>query len=470
MVTDQWYPSAPREIQVDYPIRFGGVQGVRIEYADFGGDASIRFWWERLSLPLPPPDGGPPPYQEWQGQYWPNVDLFGTPLLVRRDPAVNFDWGTGSPGPGLPVDNFSARWVRLVDFEPSSYRFYLTVDDGARVWLDNQLLIDEWRDGAVREVTRDYALTGGTHEIRVEYYERSSNATVRLRWDRTPSYVTPTPPDYFSDWKGEYWSNTNFIGAPTLVRNDSVIDFNWGAGSPDFSIPVDNFSARWSRSLYFENGIYRFTAQVNDGLRFYVDGTSVLNEWSDTTQGRTVTVDLSLTGQHWLVVEYYERIGNASVRFRWDRITATAVPTTPAPDATIPLTAAKIDLSGRVGVPVALINVLSLAPVEWPNSNLGCPLLGPGLEVVTPGYLIVLEAQGAQYEYHTDQGTKVILCSPTPTPSPTGTPIPTPSVTVTPSLTPSATPLPTLTPTGTIVITITLEATEPSPETGTPSP
>ena len=55
----------------------------------------------------------------------------GQPALIRNDAAIDFNWGLGSPAPGLPADNFSARWQRRQDFDTATYRFYLRVDDGA---------------------------------------------------------------------------------------------------------------------------------------------------------------------------------------------------------------------------------------------------------------------------------------------------------------------------------------------------
>jgi hypothetical protein len=331
LVVDDWYATARRSISVEYFVRTRGLHDIRLEYTDFSGDASLRLTWEKVIGP-PPPDPDIP-YFEWRGAYWANLNLFGDPVFLRGDPSINFDWGNGSPDPGIPADNFSVRWERIVDFEPVNYRFYLTVDDGARVWLDGYLLIDEWRDGNVREITRDYAISGGPHLVRVEYYERNGQSVVRLRWDKgTPSTPTSTPISYFPDWQGEYWSNLNLTGSPLVRRNDPQLNFNWAGGSPDSAIPADNFSARWSRSYTFENGLYRFTAETDDGLRFYIDGALVLNEWHDTFGPRTYTVDLNISGQHNLVVEYYERAGDARLRFNWERLSPT--PTPPLPTLT----------------------------------------------------------------------------------------------------------------------------------------
>ena len=53
------------------------------------------------------------------------------------------------------------------------------MDDGARLWVDDQLLIDQWHDGSLREVTYDYAVTGGIHNIRLDYYERTGSARAK---------------------------------------------------------------------------------------------------------------------------------------------------------------------------------------------------------------------------------------------------------------------------------------------------
>ena len=81
----------------------------------------------------------------WQASYWNNQTLSGSPALVRDDVQVGFNWGNGSPAPGLiNADHFSARWTRNIEATPGKYRFTTTSDDGIRVWVDNVLIIDRW--------------------------------------------------------------------------------------------------------------------------------------------------------------------------------------------------------------------------------------------------------------------------------------------------------------------------------------
>jgi hypothetical protein len=173
------------------------------------------------------------------------------------------------------------------------------------------LVIDEWRDGGRREVTANRTLAAGKRSLRVEYYEHTGEALIRVWWEKITSYP---------DWKGEYWSNRQLQGDPVLVRNDVKINFNWGTRAPVVGIPADNFSARWSRTETFKSGVYRFYARADDGIRLYVDDVLVLDEWHDSAGSEVYKVKLALSGKHRLVVEYYEHTGAALVTFQWERV------------------------------------------------------------------------------------------------------------------------------------------------------
>ncbi len=120
---------------------------------------------------------------QWRGDYWSNPTLSGEPAVIRNDESVDFDWGVGSPDEAIPVDNFSARWTRALDFAEGRYRFSLEVDDGARLYVDNELLIDNFVDGPARTLTAERTLSSGLHSVRVEYYERAEQALVRFRFE-----------------------------------------------------------------------------------------------------------------------------------------------------------------------------------------------------------------------------------------------------------------------------------------------
>jgi hypothetical protein len=104
--------------------------------------------------------------------------------MTRIDPAINFDWAYGAPDPTVGVDNFSTRWTgQVVPRYSETYTFYTQADDGVRLWINDQLLVDNWTMQAVTEKQGQIALTAGQPAtIRLEFYEGGSHAVVKLLW------------------------------------------------------------------------------------------------------------------------------------------------------------------------------------------------------------------------------------------------------------------------------------------------
>jgi hypothetical protein len=136
--------------------------------------------------PPPPPPMSPPGNGDGlRGTYFQGTALAGAPLLTRVDPTVNFNFGAGSPAPGvIPNDQFSIRWEGLVEARSDElYTFFVTHDDGARLWVNDQLIIDKWTDHAAIEDSGSIALQlGQRYTIRLEFYENSGDASAILAW------------------------------------------------------------------------------------------------------------------------------------------------------------------------------------------------------------------------------------------------------------------------------------------------
>jgi PA14 domain-containing protein len=143
----------------------------------------------------------------WKGEYFNNVGLSGTPVMVRDDsssstPFFAHDWGTGSPSAscGVNSDNFSARWTRRQYFDAGQYRFTLRTDDGVRLYVDDVLRLDRWYDQGATNHSVDLTLSAGQHNLRVEYYERGGGAVAQIYWERTGGgSTTPTISGYSFD-------------------------------------------------------------------------------------------------------------------------------------------------------------------------------------------------------------------------------------------------------------------------------
>jgi hypothetical protein len=244
---------------------------------------------------------------DWHGQYFDNRDLAGKPALVRNDFQIDFDWGAGAPAPGLPVDNFSVRWTRDLNFSAATYRFYAYVDDGVRLWIDGKLVIDQWHDSVPTTYTTDLSLTEGQHNLRMEYYEHSGFALAQLTWEELKHYP---------DWRAEYFDNPSLAGAPVLVRNDVIIDFYWPE-APGPGVPADNFSARWTSTQDIPAGIYVFSLIVDDGARLWVDDRLIIDGWrTGPPEGFGIEVGLS-DDPHTIRLEYFEFRYGAQVYLNW---------------------------------------------------------------------------------------------------------------------------------------------------------
>lgn len=120
---------------------------------------------------------------------------------------------------------------------------------------------------------------------------------------------------------GAYYSNQlrTFTNPPTLVRTDATVNFDWGTGSPDPSISVDHFTAIWTGALQPQfDEIYTFYTTTDDGVRLWVDGKLVVDEWVD--QGATEwngALALQSGKKYPITMEYYENGGGAVAELSW---------------------------------------------------------------------------------------------------------------------------------------------------------
>jgi hypothetical protein len=106
-------------------------------------------------------------------------------LASRIDPVIDFDWEDGEqPEPSVPSEHFCVRWTGTVQVPRAGrWTFFVTSDDGCRLVIDGKQIIDAWRDRASEESSGTTELKKGAHEIRLEYYQGSSDKAVHLEWE-----------------------------------------------------------------------------------------------------------------------------------------------------------------------------------------------------------------------------------------------------------------------------------------------
>lgn len=130
-----------------------------------------------------------------RGEYFSNVTLSGTPVLVRTDANIQFIWKQAAPDPALQANLFSVRWSgRLKAGYSEIYSIYSSSDDGIRVWIDGVLVIDSWINQSGQERKGSIRLTAGKlHVLKVEYYENQGDAKAVLMWE-SPSQAKSVIP------------------------------------------------------------------------------------------------------------------------------------------------------------------------------------------------------------------------------------------------------------------------------------
>jgi RHS repeat-associated protein len=269
-------------------------------------------------------------------QYWNNQDLTGDPVLSRVDQNVDFSWGTGSPSAGtVNSDNFSARWTGyFVAPQTGSYQFGSDVDDGCRIWVNNQQLLNNWTWCGGQYGPSMSLAAGQVVPLKMEYKEIGGGATARLlvkgdvsaagmpvpkEWLRTD----PRPLNQRNGLVGHYYyddGSHNFATNKTLFmqRTDPVVSFNWGTGSPVPNGPADNFLIRWTGYLTVPiTGSYQFGTASDDGSRITLGSANavVFDKWRDDAGAENFGNSVSLTANQPMpiTVDFFEHGGGAAM-------------------------------------------------------------------------------------------------------------------------------------------------------------
>jgi glucose/arabinose dehydrogenase len=128
------------------------------------------------------------------GTYYDNPDFTGA-TVTRIDPTIDFSWGATAPVPGFGPDTYSVRWTGQIQAQFSqTYTFYTQTNDGIRLWVNYQLIINNWTDHALTENSGTITLVAGQkYDIRIEFYYNYGGAAMHLLWSSpsTPKMVVP---------------------------------------------------------------------------------------------------------------------------------------------------------------------------------------------------------------------------------------------------------------------------------------
>jgi hypothetical protein len=193
---------------------------------------------------------------------------FETKVYERTDTTVDFNWGTGSPGGAMPTDNFSVRWTGQVQpLYSETYRFETTTDDGVRLWVNNQLVINRWVDQSATASAGTITLQAGVkYDIRLEFYENGGDAVAALRWS-SPSQalqIVPTTQLYsvpVVPTTGQFTSQTVVSG----LTEPTSMDFTTISGSSYMYVAQKDGRVRLAINGVLQSGVVvDYRTQVNN--------------------------------------------------------------------------------------------------------------------------------------------------------------------------------------------------------------
>jgi RHS repeat-associated protein len=353
------------------------------------------------------------------GQYW--NDPGGThafpgtaPLLTETDPNVSFSWGSNSPDPGLiTTTNFLAKWTGyFVAPQNGTYQFGATSLDGVRIYINGSLSLDSWTAdptsaygtavtltaGQIVPIEYDYdAWTGASHstQLLVKTADGAINGPMNPIWLQTGVKPIATPHGLY----GQYYTDdgTHTFDAANLAngflsRTDTSMSLNWGTGSPVPNGPKDKYIVKWVGYFTAPEAVtdsYTFGAAADDGVRIFVNGTKVLDAWSDHSASPILygsPIPLTAGQQVPIEIDYYKDSHSADL--------GSAQLAVYMKEANLPPSQPDTIVSSSLLSPQA-----EVLPDGWslgldPDGNLSY-----NFAVITPGSVVLYDSAGMTHTY-----------------------------------------------------------------------
>lgn len=265
-----------------------------------------------------------------------NGTKFNKLVFSRIDKSIDFNWMDGSPSKDINNDGFSITWNGLIKIDKTEiHKFYTYSDDGVRLFINDQLIIDNWSKHRATETVAKLNMAQGLYKIRLEYNEIHSSATLKLSWSSNSINKRVIPPENLAhvssqkpqnitadnvNWKGikgNYFNGKNFENL-VLSQIDKSINFDWGKNAPVPGVNKDNFSVKWHGLIKIDkSSIYTFYTQSDDGVRLFINNNLIIHNWTWhrlTENSATIYLD---KGIHEITLEYNDISYGAKIELLW---------------------------------------------------------------------------------------------------------------------------------------------------------
>ncbi len=260
----------------------------------------------------------------WKTEFYANPYLIGERIRVETVTNINFDWGLSSPD-DLPDDGFSIRFSTDAYFEGGTYRFSALADDRVRVSVAFAPIIDTFNNPQPGTLlSAEVALPPGQHHLQIDYAEEVREAYILFNWARIDTMpdapelatiFTSAPALTPNPWQAAYYANPTLSEPFKFKRDEPSATRTFGNNPPREDLPADNFSVRWESIQPLDDGRYQMRVRADDGVRVYIDGNRVIDQWHGAT-GQIYTHTFTVArGEYRFTVEYYDNFGLGFVEF-----------------------------------------------------------------------------------------------------------------------------------------------------------
>lgn len=235
------------------------------------------------------------------GEYFDGTD-FNKQVNARIDSVIDFSW-SGAPPAHCPIQNYSVRWTgALLTDEVGEYEIGVLTDDGARLWFDDELIIDAWQQQAMTYYSKTIELPANTkYRIKLEYFQGGGDAVIKLIWrkpsqqiqekvEKSSKSVTvylPQCEGWYDFWTGEFFRGGQSVVRetpidimPLYVKAGSIIPIGplkqYSTEKPEDPIELRIFTGADAEFVLYEdeNDNYNYEKGVYSTISFYWDEKS----------------------------------------------------------------------------------------------------------------------------------------------------------------------------------------------------
>jgi hypothetical protein len=289
LVIDNWVDQgATSKSSAAIALVAGTKYDIRMEYYEHGGDAVAKLQWAYPGNAMAPI----PQVQLYVAGNTAPVVNAGADKTITLPATASMSGTASDDGQPVPPGALTVSWTKTSG--PGTVTF---------------------SNAAALNTTATFSVAG-TYVLRLTASDGSLSASDDVTVVVNQAMANGLTAQYYND---PSTGTTHFVTL-VLTRVDNTVNFSWGAASPATGVTANNFSVRWTGQVQAPvSGSYTFSTVSDDGVRLWVNGTQVINNWTDhgSTTNTGTAITLTAGQKYTITMEFYERGGDAVAKLQW---------------------------------------------------------------------------------------------------------------------------------------------------------